>query len=181
MYGRLTVEQRAALPRFITGRVVTDFGAGDGSLAVRLVALGAKEVVAVDKHVIRFGVLPKIRPVMSNFDEFREPVDVAFVSWPQQFGTDALARVVAPASIVIYLGSNTDGTVCGHESFWQTLRHRRVMQHIPDRKNTLIVYAGDDVTRPLLPEEFAALNRAKRIYRYEELYPERRAVERSVN
>ena len=169
MNGALSIEQRVTIWPFVDGRVVTDVGAGDGALAVRIATLGAREVVAIDKHVVKYGALPKITPVISHFEDYKGKAEVAFVSWPPQWGTDGIVKVIERAERIIYLGSNMDGTVCGSYEFWDLVTRRRVLQHVPGRRNTLIIYDREKEQRKLLPEEFAALNQRK-IYSYNELY-----------
>jgi predicted RNA methylase len=48
-FGQVTDQQACAIQPFILGRVVHDLGCGDQYLSKRLVAWGAKTVIAVDK------------------------------------------------------------------------------------------------------------------------------------
>lgn len=171
-YGKLTQAQMRAVHGIVKGRVVTDIGAGNGHLSVALVGLGAAEVIAVDRDLVSLGTLPKVRPVIAHFCEYKEEIDVAFMSWPPQYGAQGLAEAAARAETVIYLGSNVDGSVCGPNDLWQVLRFREVLVYLPDRKNTLLVYGRKEGKRPLMPEEFAALN-MERIWGFDELHGNR--------
>lgn len=107
------------------------------------------------------------------------PIDIAFVSWPSpedsKFRTHSdysILGLVRRAKIVIYLGKNTDGTMCGSKKLYEHLARRRVLAHEPDRKNSLIVYDGilpAGKERELLPEEIAGLDPGT-LYRYDDLY-----------
>jgi hypothetical protein len=59
--------------------------------------------------------------------------------------------------------------MCGYDGLWRALTAREVLTHIPDRRNTLIVYGP--ASRPngrLLPEEYAALHQ-EHMWGYDEL------------
>lgn len=172
MRGVLSLQQMRAVREVVKGRVVTDLGAGTGRLSIAMVGLGATEVIAVDQEIVGFGTLPQIRPVLAQFRDYHEEIDVALVSWPEQFANHGLTRLAASAETVIYLGTNMGGTVCAPMDFWQVFRFREVLVHLPHYKNTLIIYGKKEVTRPLMPEEFAALNMEK-IWSFEELYGNR--------
>lgn len=162
MRGRLSVEQCSVLTQYLKGRVVHDLGAGDLTLAGGLLELGARHIVAVDADY-RWHKPPvsiQVTLVGAYFDAYvaTEPeIDVAFVSWPEQYAIQGLRSLVQRAKTVIYLGSNFDGTVCGSFDLWTHLRLRQVLATEPDRKNTLIVYGELGPRRPLLPEEYSAL------------------------
>src|SRR6185295_6166075 len=79
-----------------------------------------------------------------------------------------LSELVRRANVVIYLGKNTDGTVCGGGGLWCELIQREILSYEPDPKNTLIVYGPARVGRELRGEEFAACN-LERIHRYAEV------------
>jgi hypothetical protein len=104
-------------------------------------------------------------------------VEIAFVSWPSVEGPRyvrqadySILEPVRKAKIVIYLGNNMDGTVCGSERLFRHLAKRKVLAHSPARRNTLIVYGGLlRKPRELLPEERAGIDQS-RVYRYDEEY-----------
>jgi len=159
--------QTEAIRRHAAGRHVYDLGAGSGALSALLLHLGARHVVAVDqgyKHDRT--VIPRLTLVRAFFHEL-DPAgctEVAFVSWPPYLFaprevTAGLVNLCAAAKTVIYLGSNF-GHVCGNLDFWVHVGTREVLEHIPDERNTLIVYGRRGARIPgqrLLPEEKAAL------------------------
>ena len=199
-FGRFSPEQAAAVRPFVQGQRVHDLGAGVSLyLAHYLVGLGADEVVAVDRsptpwrgggygpkrhrwHALYGQETPdgnqtadfrKVRYVQAYFSEFRERVTTAFVSWPSNYPDDqdaGLVRLVSNAQMVVYLGTNTDGTACGSPDLFSHLCAREALVHVPHRRNTLIVYGQEVGSRKLLPEERAAMD-TTRIYSFAELYP----------
>jgi hypothetical protein len=64
---------------------------------------------------------------------------------------------------VIYLGKNTDGRACAWPGFFDEMSHRPVLDHIPDRRNTLIVWGKKDknLKREFLLEEVAGMDWSK--------------------
>jgi hypothetical protein len=104
-------------------------------------------------------------------------VTIAFVSWPSVEGPRhcrtpdySILEPVRKAKIVIYLGNNLDGTICGSEKLFRHLAKRKVLAHSPAKRNTLIVYGGLlRRKRELLPEELAGIDQSQ-IYRYDEEY-----------
>jgi hypothetical protein len=108
------------------------------------------------------------------------PIQIAFISWPtpedSKFKTHSdysILGLVRRAPIVIYLGSNMDGVMCGSRKLYEHLARRKVLAHEPSPQNTLIVYDGllpAGKTRELLPEERAGIDVSK-VYRYKEAYP----------
>jgi hypothetical protein len=52
---------------------------------------------------------------------------------------------------------------------FEHLLGREILVHLPERKNTLIIYGNGVVQREPVPEEFAALNQEK-MYSFRELY-----------
>jgi hypothetical protein len=70
-----------------------------------------------------------------------------------------LPELLVEAEIVIYLGSNTDGTACGTRGLFTFLVHRRLLAHVPFQPNSLLVY-GEPGARecPLVGEEYAILS-----------------------
>lgn len=61
------------------------------------------------------------------------------------------------AETVIYLGCNTSGSACGDRSLFSHLRERRILAHVPSRRNTLTIYGSPGPLRPLTGEEWGAL------------------------
>lgn len=174
-YGSLNKAQEAALRPFVKRKVVHDLGAGDYTLSHRLLKFGAEKVIAID-HTRPYDTCPmtfrnliagmKIEFVTGYFHQYHEPIDTAFVSWPSNYASH-IDVLCDRAPTVIYLGVNTDGTCCGTPEMFEKLSKRAVLAHVPDRKNTLIVYGSKRVERALLPEEFAAIN-IKKVWTYEE-------------
>lgn len=150
-YGRLNERQAKIVKRFVAGKVVTDFGAGNMGLSRTLLRLGATRVIAVDQtyttNSITGGILwccpdQSIEMVASAFRSFKrkKPPDVAFVSWPENYHQDeGLVGVVKDAGILIYLGKNTDGQACGSPAFFRHQLRRPLLAHAKDPCNTLIV------------------------------------------
>lgn len=170
MYGRLSDAQRAVVARHVAGKTVHDLGAGRLGLAATLIELGAKKVLAVDKEPAWTNT-PKtgVQYVRGYFRDYApSSIPVAFASWPQNAAT-GLHRLLEQAPCVIYLGSNVDWSSCGYPLMWQQLSAREVLEHVPDRPNTLIVYGPARIERPGLPEEYAALDQ-ERMWGYNELY-----------
>jgi hypothetical protein len=156
-FGSLNNAQREALREFVKDKQVHDLGAGDLTLSIELLTLGARLVVAIDKEAHLGASPPGIVTVKTYFEDYAFPIDVAFMSWPRNTMDFGLVRLVSGASVVAYLGKNTDGTACGYPLLWNHLRNRKVLAHVPDRTNTLIVYGEEEYGRNLIPEEFAAL------------------------
>lgn len=159
---RLTPYQQAKLAPHIRRRCVADLGAGDLIETEALLGLGAAHVVAVDK-----AEMPRIKTTSKvTYQQYyfaRCPplalrsVNAAFLSWPVNYPC-GLAELIEPVPVVIYLGSNQNGSACGDRSLWLHLKRRNVLLHVPDRRNTLIVYGSRlDQRRHLLPEEHAVL------------------------
>ena len=169
-YGHLNVAQLFALQPHIEGKEVHDLGCGDMALSRALVVLGAARVVAIDRREgRRFKPVKddRVRIVNEYFHDFHEPVETAFVSWPPQHYITGLDTILKGARTVAYLGTNFDGTVCGPREMWALLVRREVLAHVPERRNTLIVYGPNEAARDLLPEEHAAIHDYK-IWPYKE-------------
>jgi hypothetical protein len=171
MIGMLTPEMTQALTPFVQGRHIFDLGAYDLRLSKTLVDIGASKVTAVDRSEMPSPsrLYPEIETVQAYFKDVA-PVEAAFVSWPVNWPC-ALLEVIQNADLVIYLGRNTDGMVCGYEALWRHLRGRDVLCHIPCPVNTLVVY-GKPLKVPRekgLPEEMAAVY-LDRVWTYSEAH-----------
>lgn len=166
--GRLNDEQVAALAPHVKGRVVHDLGAGDLVLAQLLVKQGAEKVVAVDRYTLPGEAPAGIEVVEAYFEDYYEPIDVAFMSWPVNW-VSGLHALAARARTAIYLGKNTDGSCCGDSILFHQLWQREVLAHVPDRPNTLIIYGPKFVTRDMLPEERTHLDDPDTMWAYDEL------------
>lgn len=171
-YGRLSVAQEEAVRPHIAGKVVHDLGCGNLDLARWLVQAGAERVVAIDRFPpLALRKPAKVEVIVSQFDDYHEPVDTVFVSWPINWMVYGLYRMISEARTVIYLGSNLDGNACGFREMFQHLLGREVLAHLPSFQNTLIIYGSHAVEREPVPEEFAALNQ-ERMYAFREVYPQ---------
>lgn len=167
-WGRLNDTQIQELKRLLKpGPIVYDLGAGDLVLSRNLLEWGAREVVAVDKEPLH---LPPsgIRTIRSLFKDLREDVQWAFLSWPINHFDVGLLNIVERAQVVIYLGSNMDGSACGFFQLFQHLTTREVLAHAPRFANTLIVYGAAKVKREPFPEERAAMS--SEMINYKEAY-----------
>jgi len=150
--------------------VVHDLGAGDLTLAAKLLGLGAVGVTAVDERAPRFKPeSEKIRFIKKAYVDLNEIPRTAFVSWPPGVGAMGLAKILEGARTVLYLGNNFDGSLCGTPDLWAHLRSRKVLAHEPARRNTLIVYGAPGAKRDPLPEEEAAVDYRK-IRQFDSVY-----------
>lgn len=170
--GQLNAEQEAVVRNFVAGYSVHDLGSGQLGLARKLLELGAHMVTAVDKeyswnlHRYQTG-MPHLLLVGETFEEYARHghfVDVAFISWPEVYQQHGLVDIIRQARVVVYLGSNFDGTVCGSVELFQHLAQREVLALAPAKFNSLIVYGRQGAQRRLLPEEVAALRREAELY-----------------
>lgn len=166
-FGTLTDEQLLVVQRHVEGQVVHDLGAGDLVLSRTLLLQGAEKVYAVDKTLPRRRPDPGIVLVGGYFHHYPAVPTVAFVSWPTNIQDLGLIKVVERSQKVIYLGCNWGGTMCGSPLLFQHLCQREVLDHVPDRSNTLIVYGPATVKRKPLGEEWAGMN-LDRIWSFED-------------
>ena len=160
-YGCMSAAQREALRDVVRGREVIDLGCGDLAMAATMIGLGAARVVAVDKDPVLVNLAPdKIQVVQGYFADYDGPVPgVAFLSWPGNWPMPGLLDILARAEIVVYLGSNTDGSACGWPDLFKALGGRRLISHVPHRSNTLLIYGSEPgEPRKLTGEEVAALH-----------------------
>ena len=168
-YAQLTDGQLEKLFYYTKGKVVHDLGAGGLELAHLLCAYNARKVIAIDKEIFCLPVDPCVEVVRSYFADYREPIDVALISWPTNYHEQGLLDLLERARIVIYIGKNTDGSWCGTPSLFWTLLSRRLLAYVPHRRNVLAVY-GSEVKHLRKPtgEELAGLQLRQDLYRYEE-------------
>jgi hypothetical protein len=157
-FGRLSDEQQHAVRPLVVGKVVYDLGAGSGELARLLVCLGAERVVAVDKEDFPPLDDPRIERRFQYFEHCEERPELVFLSWPMNYQDPGLFRLVSSARLVVYVGKNTDGTSCGWPSLFRALSAREILCYKPERRNTLICYGDKQLVRPLVGEEYAAIN-----------------------
>jgi len=163
----LTDDQAIALANAVQGKVVWDLGSGDSSLSRIVLHMGAKKVVSVDRNPpvkIKRAAEPwwvhEVRHTtfedLNQEDEMRDAV--ALLAWPQNCSTPGLAHLVRWfENSLVYIGSNTNGAVCGMENLWNHLAQRSVVTHIPHEYNVLTHYGSSwGAGRSLLPDERAA-------------------------
>jgi hypothetical protein len=164
----------AVLAAYVYGQHFHDLGAYDLRLSQTLADLGASEVTAIDRNAMPDPgpSYPEVHRIQTYFQEYKEPVSHALASWPVNWEC-GMADLLRDASVVVYLGKNTDGVACGNPALWQHLRCRRVLAHVPHKANTLIVYGAlgalaraDD---ECLPEEMAAVY-DHRVWSYDEAH-----------
>jgi len=162
-YGRLTPVMEPLIAEIIHGKEVWDLGAGDLDHAKHLLRLGADRVMAVDKEGFSASKFrgTAIHPIHSYFQDVIPPaqgIEVAFVSWPANNRLPGLTDLLRASRVVIYLGNNTGGAACGGLEMFDHLTRRKVVFHLPERRNSLIIYGDplpEDERRPLLGEELA--------------------------
>jgi hypothetical protein len=158
-YGTLNAAQEECLKHLVAGKVVYDLGAGDLVLAHKLLELGAAKVVAIEKELFFVdNVAPEIEVRRQYFQHMNEDIDIAFVSWPANYD-NGLLPILKRTKTIIYLGKNTDGSMCGTPALFQYLITRKIEEHVPSRPNTLICYS-EQLDKPRwhgVQEEEAAL------------------------
>jgi hypothetical protein len=158
-FGDITKEMWTAIQPHVQGREVWDLGCGGMTHTLQLQKLGAR-CTAIDKDPWRVPPSLRGRFIQSYFKDVPLPlegIEVAFLSWPQNTTLDGLLPLVHASRTVIYVGSNTGGTVCGNPLLFDYFQHREVLCHIPHPRNSLIILGGACVRpRGPLPEEWAA-------------------------
>jgi hypothetical protein len=163
VYGTLTEAQAKFVREVVRGRRVHDLGAGICTCAKLLLQWGATEVIAIDKERYKVAPEPGLTIVQAYFEAYinahpTEPIDVAFVSWPANRLDGDLIRLVSLAKTIVYLGKNTDGSMCGDPHLFKYFLSRRLEKYIPDPRNALIVLGEvGSGFRPPQGEELAGL------------------------
>lgn len=161
-YGVLTEPMQAVLRKHVTKRVAWDLGAGDLERSRDLVRLGARHVVAIDRRPMpKVDVLEPIDIIQQQFASIEIPdlIEVAFLAWPVNRPQWEVLPLLDKAQTVIYLGSNTDGSACGWLGLFDHLLHRRLVDHVPHRQNSLVVVSDRlAVGRAPTGEETAAVD-----------------------
>jgi len=190
-YGSLNKIQKDCVANHVRNRSVMDIGAANLEISKELISLGANNVLAVDKSDFRyyiyklyysdksfhdkirkdypklFSQLKNIQYLKSYIHELTERREVAMVSWPVNWPI-GLPVVLRDTRVVIYLGKNTDGTVCGSMDMWELLSRREILDYVPDKNNSLIVYGPNKVNRKMVGEESAAMLGEVVSYEYSE-------------
>lgn len=168
-FGKLTPKMLKVIQPHVYQREVWDLGCGDGTRAMEIADLGAKKVTMVDKAG---GTLTpqrkKIEFVQDYFESLKSPrwIEVAMVFWPYGYGTyhgdKDLMRHLRKSKVVVYLGSNVDGTSCGSPELFQYFITRELLGYVPNKQNSLIVLGKSlgprgEVMRPPVGEERAGM------------------------
>lgn len=152
---RLSDEQTAELEPFVKDRSILDLGAGwlEGSRA--MLELGARDVLAVDRHSMPAPGSSAITTRTVHFADLEETRPVILASWIVNWPVD-IERHLMAAELVISVSKNTDGASCGYPQMWNLLRKREILLYLPERQNTLTVYGPKEVHRSPVGEELAA-------------------------
>lgn len=166
MNGRLSTAQEAAVAPYVHGQRVLDLGAGDLALSHVMVAMGAQDVLAVDRHQMPVPQTPKIQAYVSYFHDLEETRPVVLASWIVNWNV-GIERQLHAASHVIVLSKNTDMSVCGYPGMWGLLRQREVLLYLPEHPNVVTVYGPQQAPRGPTGEEIAALN-LSHVYTFDE-------------
>lgn len=152
---------------YVRDREVVDLGCYNLVHCHMLVEHGATKVIGIDRNrtsaVSEYPYHIEVR--QQHFEDFHDPVDVAFMSWPVNWQC-GLAPIARRANTVIYLGSNMSGSACGDPTLFEVLRQRENPVYIPDFKNTLAIYGPNMVDREANPEERAVLEERDRVLSY---------------
>jgi len=163
-YWSLTDEQRILLQKIVFKRNVLDLGAGDLTLSEWCLRAGAASVTAVDTYLDRRRIEGVI-PVSCRFQTYLEqtvgdpPHDVLVLSWPTRYECLGLVDLLKKHPCVVYLGKNTDGQWSGTPGMFEVLQKREILHHIPDTRNTMLVYGNEPVDRSPVLEEKAGMDR----------------------
>ncbi len=168
-YGRLSLDQRKTLAKFVRGKIVHDLGAGDLTLSHELLKLGAAEVYAIDKDPKPSSALPsRLHYKREYFHNVKSRMDTVFLSWPANYDTNVVP-LVQQAGTVIYLGCNTGGSMCGTPELFKAMILRELLAYEPHRENSLVI-VGKVTGAPRLPtgEELAGLNVMSSYYSFDE-------------
>jgi hypothetical protein len=178
-YGELYDQQRVALVPYIKGTEVYDLGAGNLKLSHELIHLGASAVNAIDKEHMPAPLVPGVKTFRKTFAAFQKRLPdgaVVFLSWPPNHEMPELWQLLRRAEVIIYLGKNTDGRMCGTPALFKHLLTRRLDEYVPHGNNSMIVYGpATRFTRAPVGEEYAALKMYEepdRIYGFEEVEAE---------
>lgn len=163
-YAKLAPEQREALMRVVANKRVVDLGAGNLSLSIEMLRMGAAHVTAVDyvegRHPATPAFASRLSIVRSMFHDIvddLEPADIAMLSWPQNTTHDALeiVQILRKHPRVIVISKNTGGISCGCTLLYEYLASRELLAYHPRRANTLMVYGPPCAPRPMAGEERA--------------------------
>lgn len=150
MYGRFSDAHKRVVRSFVRGRTVVDLGAGDCFRTAVLAELGPKSVIAVDPDLPTeprsFGepTAPVEMLPWSAYEfarRYTARIDVLYLAWPYPgLEREGFKELTDRADLVIYVGSNVEGSACGPTHFFMRMLQREVLAYRPERENTLIVY-----------------------------------------
>lgn len=176
-FGRLTPEQEVAVKPYVEGKKVFDLGSGRLALSKLVKNMGAQKVIAIDRDLEMKEETPGIEKFNLNFYEYLElkpeaqplATDVAFVSWPNNRVMQELLTLARACDTIIYLGKNTDGSSCAWPGFFNHMLSRKLLVHIPDMRNTLLIYGKAEKAfyRDPVREELGGLNHTE-LYDFKE-------------
>lgn len=166
MNGRLSIAQEAAVAPYIHGQRVLDLGASDLALSHVMVAMGALDVLAVDRRRMPVPQTPKIQTDVRYFHDLGKTRSVVLASWIVNWDV-GIERQLHAATHVVVLSKNTDGSVCGYPGMWELLRQREVLLYLPECPNVVTVYGPQKTTRGPTGEEIAAVD-LSHVYAFDE-------------
>lgn len=153
---RLSDEQVRKLEPFVKDQSILDLGAAELIGSELLLELGARDVLAVDRHPMPTPSSSRITTLEAHFHQLEETRPVVFASWIVNWPVN-IERHLRAAKVIISISKNTDGSSCGYEQMWQLLMMREILLHVPEFKNTLTVYGpASGLRRTPTGDEFAA-------------------------
>lgn len=171
-WGKPHPSMRNPLYLAIQGKHVLDLGAGDFTLSRYLLQHGAKFVTAVEPHnPSRYGPPVKAPPNFVHlpvyFDNDTLPdyikttnVEVAFLSWPANHHLPGLLPLLREIPTILYLGTNFNGTSCGHPALFKFFLTRELVAFVDRQPHNSMIILGERLPkgqRLPTPEEDAAL------------------------
>ena len=143
---RFSSAQEAAVAPYVRGQRVLDLGAADLSLSHVMLAMGAQDVLAVDRHAMPERDTTRIQTKVCHFHDLVVTRPVILASWIVNWST-GIEPLLHAAPHIVSISKNTDGSSCGYPSMWRLLSKREVLEYLPDPKNVVIVYGPQHVER----------------------------------
>lgn len=153
---RLSDAQVLELRPFVKDQRILDLGAADLEGSRLMLELGARDVLAVDRHEMRPPRTDKIETRVAYFHDVKETRPVVLASWIMNWPVNIEHHLHA-AELIISISKNTDRSACGYRQMWELLRQRELLLHVPEHRNTLTVYGPKTQGRLPTGEELAAL------------------------
>ena len=160
-----TPVQMRLLEEACKGKIILDLGGRDGSLALHLLATGAKGATNVDHDGtgtrLKGAHLGHFRGTYAKFDA-KNPNrrwDVGILSWPVIYSTmlDPVMPILDRCEKVIYLGKNSYANQCGTRRLWRYLVRRQMEASIERKEAALLIYGGIGRTTRQTEEEYWGL------------------------